>query len=125
MVGSMYESPPPPLSLAQATRVHYLMGVLLLFKTLSLVFETAMFSYVARVGHTNGWSVLYDIATFVKGTMLFTVIVLLGTGWSSLKPYLSDRERKILLIVLPLQVPAFLSVVVCVVLGRVREEVCA
>ncbi len=36
--------------------------------------------------------------------MLFTTITLLGTGWSMLKPFLSDREKKIFLTVLPLQV---------------------
>ena len=40
----------------------------------------------------------------VPGTMLFLVIILLGTGWSLLKPFLSDREKKIFLTVLPLQV---------------------
>ncbi len=36
--------------------------------------------------------------------MLFTVIVLVGTGWSLMKPFLSDRDKKILFVVLPLQV---------------------
>ena len=49
----------------------------------------------------------YDIGSGSRvGTMLFMVIVLLGTGWSNLKPFLSDRERKVLVIILPLQVSA-------------------
>ena len=43
------------------------MAVLAVFKTLSLFFETGMIQYVQRVGHTNGWNVLYDISDFVKG----------------------------------------------------------
>lgn len=32
------------------------------------------------------------------------VVVLLGTGWSYMKPLLNDREKRILMIVIPLQV---------------------
>ncbi len=35
---------------------------------------------------------------------MFVVIILIGTGWSSLKPFLNPREKNIFLIVLPLQV---------------------
>jgi NADH:ubiquinone oxidoreductase subunit 3 (subunit A) len=42
--------------------------------------------------------------TFVKGTLLFTVILLIGSGWSFVKPFLSDREKKIIFVILALQV---------------------
>ena len=32
------------------------------------------------------------------------MIVLLGTGWSFLKPFLSDRDKKLLLVLLPMQI---------------------
>lgn len=32
------------------------------------------------------------------------VVVLIGTGWSYMKPLLNDREKRILMIVIPLQV---------------------
>ena len=32
------------------------------------------------------------------------VIVLVGTGWSYMTPFLRDREKRILMIVIPLQV---------------------
>ena len=41
--------------------------------------------------------------------MMFVVIILIGTGWSLLKPFLNDREKKIFLIVLPLQVRSWLQ----------------
>ena len=41
---------------------------------------------------------------YVPGLLLFTVILLIGTGWSLVKPYLNDREKKIVLVVLILQV---------------------
>jgi len=36
--------------------------------------------------------------------MLFVLIALLGTGWSFIKPFLSDKDKKIFLFVIPLQV---------------------
>ncbi|XP_022748171.1 protein GPR107-like [Durio zibethinus] len=44
--------------------------------------------------------------------LLFTVIVLIGTGWSFLKPFLQEREKKVLMIVIPLQVLANIASVV-------------
>ena len=32
------------------------------------------------------------------------VIVLVGTGWSYMTPFLKDREKRILMVVIPLQV---------------------
>jgi hypothetical protein len=44
--------------------------------------------------------------------LLFTVVVLIGTGWSFLKPFLNDREKQVLMIVIPLQVFANIAVVI-------------
>ena len=41
---------------------------------------------------------------FMKGTMLFTVILLIGSGWSFAKPFLNDREKKMIFAILCLQV---------------------
>ncbi|CAI0408894.1 unnamed protein product [Linum tenue] len=38
--------------------------------------------------------------------------ILIGTGWSFLKPYLQDKEKKVLMIVIPLQVVANIAQVV-------------
>ena len=50
--------------------------------------------------------------SFLKGVMLFVVILLIGTGWSLVKPYLNDREKKIVLVVLVLQVVDNVALVV-------------
>jgi len=36
--------------------------------------------------------------------MMFIVIALVGTGWTFVKPFLSDKDKKIFLIVIPLQI---------------------
>lgn len=40
--------------------------------------------------------------------MRFVVVLLIGSGWSLLKPYLNDKEKRIVLIVLALQVQRLL-----------------
>lgn len=49
---------------------------------------------------------LFYIFQFLRVVLLFTVIILIGTGWSFLKPFLQEKEKKILMIVIPLQVLA-------------------
>lgn len=41
-----------------------------------------------------------------KGVMMFVVIGMIGSGYSFFKHYLSDRDRKILVLVIPLQILA-------------------
>ncbi|KAL2524876.1 Lung seven transmembrane receptor family protein [Abeliophyllum distichum] len=64
-----------------------------MLKALNLLCEAEDKSYV-----------LFFIFSFLKGVTLFTLIVLIGNGWSILKPYLQDKEKKVLMIVIPLQV---------------------
>ena len=87
-----------------AIRVHSLMGALLVVKILSLVFEAVQLAYQARTGSRGGWAVPYFMFLVAQGTGLLLVIALLGTGWSSLKPFLSARDKGVLLVFIPLQV---------------------
>ncbi|KAJ6822495.1 protein GPR107-like [Iris pallida] len=93
-------------------RIHYLMAALLLTKALNLIFAAEDQHYIRSTGTPHGWDVLFYLFQFLKGVLLFTVIVLIGTGWSFLKPFLQDREKKILILVIPLQVVANLASVV-------------
>lgn len=97
---------------SSAYRIHYFMFAVLLLKALNLLCETEDKSYIKRSGTPHGWDVLFYIFSFLKGITLFTLIVLIGTGWSFLKPYLQDKEKKVLMIVIPLQVIANLAQVV-------------
>jgi len=46
----------------------------------------------------------------LKGALLFTTIVLIGTGYFFIKHVLSDRDKKIFLIVIPLQASTHFSI---------------
>ncbi|KQK00367.1 hypothetical protein BRADI_3g48890v3 [Brachypodium distachyon] len=97
---------------ATAERIHAVMGALLLFKALKMACAAEDMWYVERTGTPHGWDVAFYVFGFFKGVLLFTVIVLIGTGWSFLKPYLQDREKSVLMIVIPLQVIENLVLVV-------------
>jgi hypothetical protein len=73
---------------ATAERIHAVMGALLLFKALKMACAAEDAWFVQRTGTPHGWDVAFYIFGFFKGILLFTVIVLIGTGWSFLKPYL-------------------------------------
>ncbi|KAL2902863.1 hypothetical protein RDABS01_027945 [Bienertia sinuspersici] len=93
-------------------RIHFFMLAVVIMKGLNLLCEAEDKSYIKRTGSAHGWDVLFYIFSFLKGITLFTLIVLIGTGWSFLKPYLQDREKKVLMIVIPLQVIANIAQVV-------------
>lgn len=42
----------------------------------------------------------------MKGAVLFITIVLIGTGWTFIKHILGDKDKKLFMIVIPLQVLA-------------------
>ena len=84
--------------------IHRIMLALVVLKTLSIVFETFKFSHYASTGQASMWDALYYLFLTAKGMMLFAVLVLLGSGWSILKAYLSEQDKKLLMVVVPAQV---------------------
>jgi len=92
--------------------IHYLMGFLLTLKTLSLFFESIRYHYLGVTGHAMFFSAVYYTFAFLKGITLFTVIVLIGSGWSFVKPFLSEREKKMIFGVLILQVLNNIAIVI-------------
>ena len=69
-----------------------------------MFFESVRYHYIRVFGHAELWSTIYYIFAFLKGIFLFTVILLIGSGWSFVKPFLNDKEKKVIAIVLFLQV---------------------
>lgn len=100
---------------ANAHRVHHLMAVLGVFKALTLLALCGMYHYIRVTGAPDGWNDVYYVFTFFRALLLFTVIVLIGTGWSYMTPHLSTNEKRVLMIVIPLQVRARDALVVSAV----------
>jgi len=76
-------------------KIHYLMGGLLTAKALTVLSQSGMYHLIRTTGGPDGWNIAYYVFTFLRGIMLFVVIVLIGTGWSFLKPFLADKEKKV------------------------------
>jgi len=80
------------------------MALLLVFKSLTLLFESLRYFTFQSVGQDQSlFDVFHGIFLMLKGLLLFIVIVLLGTGWSFVKPFLQDNDRRLLMVVIPLQ----------------------
>lgn len=92
--------------------IHHIMSFLLLLKTFSLLFESVRYHYLRATGHASVWSALYYTFTFLKGTILFTAILLIGSGWSFVKPFLTHREKKMIFAILVLQVINNIAIIV-------------
>lgn len=95
-----------------AHRIHIFMILLVFFKALTLLSQFGMFHLIRTTGHPDGWNVAFYIFTFMRGVLFFTVVILIGTGWSYMKPLLGDNEKRILLFVIPLQVFAEVAIVI-------------
>ncbi|XP_076922105.1 protein CANDIDATE G-PROTEIN COUPLED RECEPTOR 7-like [Bidens hawaiensis] len=93
-------------------RIHVIMGGLLLMKALNLICAAEDKHFVKVTGTSHGWDVLFYIFQFIRVVLMFTVIILIGTGWSFLKPFLQEKEKKVLIIVIPLQVLANIASIV-------------
>eukprot|EP01103_Thecamoeba_quadrilineata_P015453 TRINITY_DN4897_c0_g1_i1.p1 TRINITY_DN4897_c0_g1~~TRINITY_DN4897_c0_g1_i1.p1 ORF type:complete len:464 (+),score=93.95 TRINITY_DN4897_c0_g1_i1:40-1392(+) len=84
--------------------VHHLMTALVVLKCLSILFKAIELHYLRIYGLAGGWATIYYIFAFLKGIMMFVVIALVGTGFTFVKPFLSEKDKKIFMIVIPLQV---------------------
>jgi len=89
----------------QVFRIHWLMTALVFLKSLSLFFHGVNYNKIATNDiHMESWALLYYITHLLKGGLLFFTIVLIGSGWAFVKHVLSSREKKVFMVVLPLQV---------------------
>lgn len=86
-------------------KIHYLMAVLVYLKSLSLLFHAINYHFIETKGeHVATWAILFYLTHLLKGSVLVITIVLIGTGWTFIKHLLSERDKKIFMIVIPLQV---------------------
>lgn len=88
----------------KVNRVHHLMALLVVLKFLSLLFQAVEMHYIKTNGIAGGWQVPYFIFAFLKTIFFFVLIALIGTGWTFVKPFLSEKDKKIIMFVVPLQV---------------------
>uniref|UniRef100_A0A3Q0S7Z6 G protein-coupled receptor 108 n=1 Tax=Amphilophus citrinellus TaxID=61819 RepID=A0A3Q0S7Z6_AMPCI len=94
-------------------KIHWLMAALAFTKSTSLFFHSINYHFINTEGHPiEGWAVMYYITHLLKGALLFITLALIGTGWAFVKYILSDKEKKIFMIVIPLQVLANVAYII-------------
>lgn len=99
-------------------KIHYLMAVIIFVKGLSVMFHSLDYYFIAKDGRSEAWAVIFYIVHLLKGILLFICLLLIGTGWAFIKYILSDRDKKIFMIVIPLQV---IANVAYVIMGETEE----
>jgi hypothetical protein len=98
---------------ARVHKIHYLMALLVFLKFLSLFLESGHLYVIGKYGHGRLYAdVPYYTTLTLKGMLLFFVILLVGTGWSFIKPFMTENEKKILLIVAPLVIIDSIAIVI-------------
>ncbi|KAL7750219.1 hypothetical protein RI367_004392 [Sorochytrium milnesiophthora] len=86
--------------------VHRLMLLLLVLTVLQKVFLAAQYHSMQAGIDTRAYDIISYIFTVIKSSLAVTIIGLLAAGWSFIKPYLSERDRKLIMFIIPLQVIA-------------------
>lgn len=92
--------------------IHWLMLLCVFIKMMSVGFEAMKYHSLKAHGKHDGWIYAYYVVSILKSMFLFCVIVLLSTGWSYLKPFLTQRDRTILFATLMTQACVSIATVV-------------
>ncbi|KAK7095551.1 protein GPR107-like [Littorina saxatilis] len=86
-------------------KIHYLMLVVVFVKSLSCLFHGVNMYFIQKTGiHEDAWAILWYIVYLTRGALMFVTVLLIGAGWAFIKHVLTDREKKLFLIIIPLQV---------------------
>lgn len=93
-------------------KVHHLMTSFLVLKFLSLLFQAIDMHFMKTLGTPGGWAIVYYIFAGLKTMMFFVLVALIGSGFFFIRPFLTDKDKKILMVVIPLQVLSNIALIV-------------
>eukprot|EP00095_Tigriopus_kingsejongensis_P002082 snap_masked-scaffold866_size86999-processed-gene-0.11 protein:Tk02082 transcript:snap_masked-scaffold866_size86999-processed-gene-0.11-mRNA-1 annotation:"protein gpr107-like" len=94
-------------------RIHWVMAALVYLKALSLFFHGINYQKIEFHGHNiESWAILYYVTHLLKGGLLFFTLILIGSGWAFVKHIFSGREKRVFIMVLPLQVLANVAYII-------------
>lgn len=84
-------------------RIHKMMWAVLALKTCVLISESAKYGVGATGNNNDGWTVVYYIFSFLRGSLNVVVLALIGYGWLFIKAFLSKRDKQIVSAIFALQ----------------------
>lgn len=90
-------------NMAYASRVHYVMLAVVLLTALNMFFEGQDKWRIMRTGSGDAWELWFYTFSLLKGLSLYTLMLLIASGWKFLKPCLLKREKIVLVAVIGLQ----------------------
>ncbi|XP_058215774.1 protein CANDIDATE G-PROTEIN COUPLED RECEPTOR 7-like [Rhododendron vialii] len=90
-------------------KIHILMAILIVMKSFNLFFEAEDKHYVKVSGTPHGWDLWFYLSQCLRALLLLTVIMLIGVGWTILKPTLHANDKKILAVGVTIQVFASIA----------------
>jgi hypothetical protein len=94
-------------------KIHNLMTVLVFAKACSLLFHGINYHYISLDGQpVVTWAYLYYATRSVRGALFFITLALIGSGWTFIKHILSPRDKKIIVVIVALQVIAHIAEII-------------
>ncbi|CAO3571244.1 unnamed protein product [Mortierella alpina] len=83
---------------------HKLILVLAVMIGIQKTFQVLKVHYMSTGIDSEGWTVMFYIFAFLKGSLSILIITLIASGWMFIKPFLSQKDKKIILVIIPLQI---------------------
>ncbi|KAF9428908.1 hypothetical protein BGZ94_000569 [Podila epigama] len=83
---------------------HKLMFILVLMIGIQKTFQAIKVHYMGQGIDAEGWTVMFYIFAFLKGSLSILIITLIASGWMFIKPFLSQKDKKIISIIIPTQI---------------------
>ncbi|KAF9302654.1 hypothetical protein BGZ74_005031 [Mortierella antarctica] len=85
---------------------HKLILILAIMIGIQKTFQTIKIHYLQTGSNSEGWTVMFCIFAFLKGSLSILIITLIASGWMFIKPFLNEKDKKIILVIIPLQILA-------------------
>ncbi|GFS17571.1 protein GPR107 [Elysia marginata] len=86
-------------------KIHYMMLVVVVFKAFSCLFHGVNMHMIQQTGiHVDAWAILWYIVYLMRGALMFVTVLLIGAGWAFIKHVFTDREKKLFLVIIPMQI---------------------
>ncbi|KAF8930614.1 lung seven transmembrane receptor-domain-containing protein [Dissophora ornata] len=83
---------------------HKLIFILAVMIGIQKTFQAIKVHYMRTGVDAEGWTVMFYIFAFLKGSLSILIITLIASGWMFIKPFLSQKDKKIILVIIPLQI---------------------